>query len=415
MAYPRQRVYLSINAWWGFFTHLITGKLFNGSCIQKFEQEYAKFIGSQYAIAVPSGRKGLQDALSALNLTPGAEVIVPAFTYPAVPFVVQECGYTIRFVDIDIKYFGLDPSALEKILSTANKVEAVIPTHLYGVPCDIEKIQEICKQHNIYTIEDCAHCGITTINGKKTGNFSDIAYFSFETSKSINTLGGGMLTTSQTVLAERLKELQNQADKNSFTHLLKRLLKSSFEALVTQPILFTLFIYPALRIVDYVNQSDDVISKKYIGKDITLKGRTFAYSNYQAWLGLQQLSLLESITQRRVDNANQLLQKLVPVINCQNAIDTKHQPNWLLFSILVKNKEKMASHLLKHGVDSKRNYMRDCSQLFSKEGEQINIYPNAARLDNELLHLPCYPELSRSDISAIALKVLSYKNGSESK
>jgi len=402
MAYPRQRVYLSIKAWWAFVSHLLSNKLFKGPSIQQFESDFANLIGGKYAFTVPSGRKGLQNALDALDLTPGAEVIVPAFTYPAVPFIVQQSGYTLRFVDIEMTSFGIDPIALEKLLSTTEKAEAIIPTHLYGVPCNIEKIQEISKQHHLYIIEDCAHCGITTINNKKAGSFSDIAYFSFETSKSINTLGGGMLVTSQPLLAEKLKNLQNNADSGSIKHLIKRLLKSSFEALVTQPLLFSIFVYPALRLINSLTQSDDVVSKKYIGKDITLKGRTFSYSNYQAWLGLQQLKTLQSITQNRLNNANYLLQQLQAHVHCQTTVNTQHQANWLLFSVLVKNKEKFASKLLTRGVDSKRNYMRDCSQLF----EQKNHYPNAAQVDQELLHLPSYPELSESDLSFISQHLL---------
>jgi perosamine synthetase len=405
MAYPRQRVYLPLRAWRGFFSHLLTGKLFSGSSIQQFEKLFANLIGAKYAIAVPSGRKGLQNALAALNLTPGAEVIVPAFTYPAVPYIIQESGYNIRFVDIDMLTFGIDPIALEKLLSSNTKAEAIIPTHLYGVPCDIEIIQKISKQHGLYIIEDCAHCGITSVNAKNTGSFSDIAYFSFETSKSINTLGGGMLMTSQPELAEKLRNIQNKADKGSITHLLKRLLKSSFEALVTQPILFSLFVYPALRLINLMTQADDVVSKKYIGQDITLKGRTFSYSNYQAWLGLQQLTDLKIITQRRVNNANYLLQQLKTHIQCQSPLNIQHKPNWLLFSILVKNKEKIASILLTKGIDTKRNYMRDCSQIFKKGG-----YPNAARVDQELLHIPCYPELSEQDLSTISQQLLLFVN-----
>ncbi len=406
MAYPRQRVYLSIQAWWGFFSHLLSQKLLVGLSLQKFEQAFADFIGVKYAVAVPSGRKGLQNALHALNLSPGAEVVIPAFTYPAVPFVVEEMGYTIRFVDVELTSFGIDISALEKLLKTSNNIEAIIPTHLYGVPCNIEAIQTLCKQYKLYMIEDCAHCGETYVNGHKTGSFSDIAYFSFETSKSINTLGGGMLTTSSTVLAERLSALQAQGNKNSSKHLFKRLLKSTFEALVTQAQLFNLFIYPALRAVDLLTKNDDTISKKYIGKDISLKGRTFAYSNYQAWLGLQQLDRLAEITSYRVKNAHYLSKQLQQHTPCHKTISDLHKPNWLLFSIRVKNKELLASKLLKQGVDTKRDYMRDCSELFIKDKDQKSYFKNAQSLDKEVLHLPCYPELKESDLKYISETVI---------
>lgn len=400
MAYPRQRVYHTPGSWKSFFSHWFSGHLIEGTSISLFEERFAAFIGSEEAIAVPSGRFGLQLIIEALDLDPEAEIIVPAFTYPAVPFVIKEMGYQVKFVDIEVTTLGIDPKALQEAINENTRV--IIPTHLFGVPCNIETIQEIAQLNRLVVIEDCAHCSTAQIEGKKMGTYGDIAYFSLETSKCINTLGGGMLTTSNLDLADKVRTQLQQCEPPRKRQILKRLLKGSFEATVTYPPFFNLLVYPALCILAKVKGPDDLLSKTYIGQDITLSGRNRSYSNFQAWLGLQQLNNLSHRNQQRIENAEYLLNKLADKVHCQTVSHDKTRANWLLFSILLKEMNQVAVALLTHGVDSKRYYMRDCSLLFHAEGQ----YPNASRADQELLHLPCYPELTCEDLDYIANQLL---------
>jgi len=242
MAYPRQRVYLSPNTWKSFFSHWVSGHLTKGPSITLFEEKFAKFVGTKEAIAVPSGRYGLQLILQALQLDDDAEIIVPAFTYAAVPFVIKEMGYQVKFVDIELTTFGIDPESLKAAIS--DKTRVIIPTHLFGIPCNIEAIKEIAKRNGLVVVEDCAHCGSAAIKDKKMGTYGEISYFSLETSKCINTLGGGMLTTSNQALAKQIRSQLNHCQQPQKRQILKRLLKCSFEALVTHPLLFNLFVYP---------------------------------------------------------------------------------------------------------------------------------------------------------------------------
>jgi len=387
----------------------MSGHLLKGPSIKLFEERFAEFIGCQEAIAVPSGRYGLQLILEALELEKDAEIIVPAFTYPAVPFVIKDMGYTVKFVDIELDTFGIDSEALKAAIN--DKTAVVIPTHLYGIPCNIEEIRDIANRYRLKLVEDCAHCGTANIDNKKMGTYGDVSYFSLETSKCFNTLGGGMLTTSDTILANKIRQKLNQCPPPKKRQILKRMLKCSFEALVTYPPLFNLAVYPALRILAKVKGPDDILSKTYIGQDITLSGRNRAYSNFQAWIGLQQLENFQQRNQLRIENAQKLRHLLQDKIHCQSTLGEKTEANWLLFSVLIKEMNTVAVSLLEQGVDSKRYYMRDCTLLCNAEGQ----YPNASRADQELLHLPCYAELNNGDLEFIANQLLDNSNIYENK
>lgn len=399
MAFPRQRIFLPSSSWLDFFKYYAKHRLMEGDKIGAFERAFAKFIGAAEAIAIPSGRAGLKFILEGLRLEPGAEIIVPAYTYPIVPFVIKALGFPLKFVDIELTSLGLDAEKLDQAVSKNTK--AIIVTHLFGVPCDIRKILSMAKSKNIEVIEDCAHSCGAEVGGTKAGAFGRAAYFSFETSKCINTLGGGMITTPDTELATRIRAFRDEESQGAESLLVKRLLKSSFEAVVTYPPLFTFFVSPVLRLASVMKGSKDVMGTGYVGSDITLKGRMGRYSNYQAHLGLEQLNDLVRINGERTQNAMMLMEALEGHAMCHRPLSPEDRPNYLLFSVLVPQMEEVALRLLKMGVDTKRYYMRNCGDIYGADDN----FPNAARAEREVLHLPSYPGLSKADIEEIADKV----------
>ena len=375
---------------------MVKGALIEGGEIAEFENDFAQFTGAKFAITVPSGRAGLKFILEGLQYESGAEIIVPAYTYPIVPFVVKSMGYKLKFVDIEIPTLSIDPVKLENAIS--NNTKAVIATHLFGVPCKIQEIMEIAKAKNIDVIEDCAHACGASVDNVKAGNFGRAAYFSFETSKCINTHGGSIITTSDADVANRIRASRSKLNKASSLKIFKRLLKNCFEGIVTQPAIFTIFIYPLLRMAAKVKNTKDVIGSTYVGSDITMSGRMGMFTNYQAHIGLQQLKSITQINEKRVHNANILIKALKAHVLCHEPVSVNHHPNYLLFTMLVRDMEKTAIDLLKLGIDTKRHYMSNCSAIYDT-GEN---FPNAVRADNEAIHLPAYPELNQRDIERIA-------------
>ncbi|MBI5186318.1 MAG: aminotransferase class I/II-fold pyridoxal phosphate-dependent enzyme [Nitrospinae bacterium] len=399
MAFPRQKILHPQNSWRNFFLGLLKGRLIDGEKIGEFERAFAGFIGARDAIAIPSGRAGLKFILEGLRLDQDSEVIAPAYTYPIVPFIIKSMGIPMKFVDIEPVSLGLDPEKLKQAVS--KKTKAVIATHLFGAPCDIRKILPIAKENNVDVIEDCAHSCGASAGETKTGAFGRAAYFSFETSKCINTLGGGMITTTDKELGQRIRSLRDQGHSPTAGKIFKRLLKSGFEASVTYPPFFSLFVYPLLRIASFMKGPKDVVGAGYVGSDITMRGRLEKYTNFQAGLGLEQLRSLTEINDKRIKNAAMLMNELEGAVSFQRPVSSEDRPNYLLFTILVPGMEDVALRLLKAGVDTKRYYMRDCSALYGT-GEE---FPNAARAEREALHIPSYPGLSRSDIEEIAARV----------
>ena len=176
------------------------GNLWEGDEIARLEKAFAEFIGVPEAVAVPSARAGLRFIFQALDLQKGDEVICSAFGYPIVPFLVKSLGFDLKFADCEMTTLGMDPQALRQVIS--DKTRAVITTHLYGVPCQVDKLAQISQTHGAHLIEDCAHCYGASVGGRKAGAFGSAAYFSFETSKMINTMGGGMVTVNDKEFAE---------------------------------------------------------------------------------------------------------------------------------------------------------------------------------------------------------------------
>ncbi len=166
----------------------------------EFEQEYARWQGSKYAISVATGTAALHVSLSALGIGPGDEVIVPSYTFIASSFSIVQAGAIPRFADVNLEDHCLSVESAEKLVTRRTK--AVMPVHLYGNVCDMDKIQAFARKHNLYVIEDNAEAFGGSYKGKKTGTLGDIAGCSFCQNKTFTTGGeGGMVTTDHEDLA----------------------------------------------------------------------------------------------------------------------------------------------------------------------------------------------------------------------
>lgn len=399
MAVPRQRIHLPPAAWRSAIGAVLRGNMSEGPAIAEFEQAFAAFIGVPDAVTVPSGRAGLRFLFDGLGLRPGAEVICSAFGYPIVPFLVKSLGFDLKFADCEMQTLGMDPSALDAAIS--ERTAAVIVTHLYGIPCQIREIAEIVKARGVLLIEDCAHCYGASVGDCKTGAFGDAGYFSFETSKVINTMGGGMVTVRDAALGKRVRKAGSEEPQKGIAWLLKRLLKTSFEATVTNPLVFNLGVYQALRLAPRGSADGDRFASGYHGDEVSMAGKMGCYTNYQSRLGLQQMKHASARNARRTLNAERLIGKLRDHIHFQEPAGPDVSANYMLVTALVPKLQEVAALLLRSGVDTKHKYMRDCSGMF----ETGATFPNAARAECEVLHLPAHLEMSLAQIDAVASKI----------
>jgi perosamine synthetase len=188
-----------------------------GESIPQFEQQFAAYCGCKYGVAASSGSTALHLAVAAAGLGPGDEVLLSSSTNIATALAVIHNGATPVPVDSEALTWNLDLDLIEDLITERTK--AIIPVHLYGHPVDMHRLMEIARRHNLLVIEDCAESHGATCRGQMTGSFGDMACFSFYANKVITTGEGGMVTTNNEQLAERLRLLRNLAfTKPRFRH-----------------------------------------------------------------------------------------------------------------------------------------------------------------------------------------------------
>lgn len=189
------------------FEPLSNGWLVQGPQVEAFQKKWSTFTGAKNSIAVTSCTSALHLSLAALGFGPGDEAIVPAFTWISTANVVEHLGGKVVFCDIDLETFNLDPNQIEEKITPSTK--AILPVHLFGLSADMDKINNIATQHNLWVVEDAA-CGFGSLyKGKHVGNFGDTGCFSFHPRKAITTGEGGMVTTANDKLKEKIQRLRD--------------------------------------------------------------------------------------------------------------------------------------------------------------------------------------------------------------
>ncbi len=192
---------------------LKTGWVVQGPFVKQFEDAFASFTGSAYAIATSSCTTALHLSLCALGIGTGDEVIVPAFTWIATANVVEYTGARPVFCDIDLQTYNIDVKQVQAQISPRTK--AIIPVHLFGLSAEMKTLQGIAKDHNLRIIEDAA-CGFDArYSGQHVGTFGDFGCFSFHPRKAITTGEGGMILTQDLKLAETCRSLRDHGASKS--------------------------------------------------------------------------------------------------------------------------------------------------------------------------------------------------------
>ena len=194
-----------------------SGSYILGKNTKALEEELASYIGVKYSVGLNSGTDALHIALRALDIGKGDEVITTAFTFVATAEAIGIVGATPVFVDIDADTFNIDPQKIEEAITPNTK--AIIPVHLYGQACDMDRIMDIARRHNLRVIEDCCQAIGATYKGQKVGTFGDFGCYSFYPTKNLGTMGdGGLLTTNSESLRDRAIALRNHGGAVRYHH-----------------------------------------------------------------------------------------------------------------------------------------------------------------------------------------------------
>lgn len=348
------------SGWWG-----------TGPKTEKFEQAFAKYAGSKYALAVNSCTAGLHVAMKALNLGPGDEVITTPLTFCSTANVILHCGATPVFADVSRNDWNIDPLEIEKKITPRTK--AIVPVHLHGRPCKMDALMRIARKYKLYIIEDAAHAAEAWYKGKKVGSIGHITVFSFYVTKNIATAEGGMVTTNNKQLYRKMKILS----LHGLSHdAYKRYSVKYFKTYQC--------LYPGF---------------KYNMTDI------------QASLGLHQLKRVEKNLQKRKkfwDMYNRAFQGLPSLITPSNSQpNTRHAMH--LYAILLKletltiTRNKFIDLLLKNNIGSGVHFLPVHVHAYYRKtfGFKKNDYPNAAFIGERTVSLPLGANLSESDINDV--------------
>jgi dTDP-4-amino-4,6-dideoxygalactose transaminase len=191
-----------------------------GSEVAKFEEEFAAYTGSRFAIGVNTGTSALHLALLAADIGPGDEVITVPFTFVATVAAIHYTGAKPVFVDIDPRTFTIDPLRIKAAITPRTK--AIIPVHLYGQPADMDPIVAIAKERNLIVIEDACQAHGAEYKGRRAGSLGDFGAFSFYPGKNLGAYGeGGLVTTQNAAFNHTVRMLRDWGAEKKYQHVLK--------------------------------------------------------------------------------------------------------------------------------------------------------------------------------------------------
>jgi len=188
-----------------------------GGEVGAFEREWATYVGTTHAVGIGNGLDALELALRAMDVGAGDEVIVPSHTFIATWLAVERTGASVVPVEPDPETFTIDPSRLEDAVT--DRTRAIVPVHLYGHPADMDPILEVAKRRGLRVLEDAAQAHGARYRGRPVGSLGDAAAWSFYPAKNLGALGdAGAVTTSDPVLAERVRLLRNYGSATKYVH-----------------------------------------------------------------------------------------------------------------------------------------------------------------------------------------------------
>jgi dTDP-4-amino-4,6-dideoxygalactose transaminase len=274
-------------------------QIVEGSHIERFEQEFARVLGAGHvrACSTEYGRMALYFILKAIDLPPGSEIIVPAFTFWVVPEMTRVAGLTPVFADIDPETFTLSPGAVERAITP--RTRAVLPTHLYGMSCDMDPILDIARRHHLKVIEDCAHSLGATYKGRMVGTLGDASFFSFQAFKPLNTFGGGLAWLRDADVARRVGEYAD-AEAWPTEQRVERILRSGkWQQTFIRPKVFTCSLFPIWWAASWIDAKPEKRLWEHVRPLDPLpthyRGR---FTNVQAAIGLAGLEHLPEFIER---------------------------------------------------------------------------------------------------------------------
>jgi len=363
---PIAKPYLTTDEAQAAYDTILTGWITQGPKVQEFEEKFATYVGSKYAVALSNCTTALHLAMIVSNIGPGDEVICPSLTYIATANSIMHAGATPVFAETRQDY-NLDPDHAESLITP--KTKAILIVHQIGMPADIDIFKAICKKHNLILIEDAA-CAIgSSYKGKKIGSHSDLVCFSLHPRKVISTGDGGMITTNNEEISKRLKLLRQHG----------------------------------MSVNDRVRHS----SNKVIFEDHVEVAYNYRMTDIQASVGIKQLEKLDWIVNER----RKIAMKYHEAFKDLNMVilpveQSGYFSNYQSYSIYLKPecpvlRNNLMQHLLDKGISTRRGIMTIHRETAYKNlMPRINL-PVSEDLSDRSIIIPLYIPMKEEDIEFV--------------
>lgn len=339
-----------------------SGRYILSENVASFEKEAAVYCQSPHSVGVASGTDALHLALRACGIGPGDEVITTPFTFVATAEAIVYCGATPVFVDIEPNSFNIDPKKIEEKIN--KKTKALLPVHLYGLACDMAPIMALAKKHHLKVVEDCAQAMGATSHGQQVGSIGDAGAFSFFPTKNLGCFGdGGLITAHDQKIIDELKVLRAHGSRKTYHH----------------------------DIIGYNSRLDEIQA---------------------AILRVKLPHLNDFLAHRRQNAAHyfELLAGVGDLILPETPVNTTH--TWNQFTVRTKKRDALLEALRGQGIGAMVYYpiSLHLQKAFASLGYNPGDLPVAEAIQEEVLSLPIYPELSRGEIEDVAAAIRKFFN-----
>jgi dTDP-4-amino-4,6-dideoxygalactose transaminase len=329
-----------------------------GEKTKEFENKFAQFMGTKYAIACSNGTTAIELVLQALGINKGDEIIVPSHTaFPTIEPILQ-LGAKPIFVDIEPDYYTLDINKVKEMIN--EKTKAIIPVHIYGHPVNLDPLRNICNENNIYLIEDCCQAHNAQYKNEKVGKLGIAGCFSFYPSKNMTVCGeGGMIITNDLEVNMKVRSLLNHGQDGTYNHV--------------------------------------------------MLGHNYRLSEIHSAIGIEQLKLLNYFTVRRREIAQLYHENLkeTDLILPKEADYAQHVYHLYVIKVSPDKRDKIIEELKKENIFCGIHYPIAChQQKIIKELGLSNVnLPVTERLVEEIITLPIYPLLTDEEVLMICEKL----------
>ncbi len=335
---------------------LDSGMIAQGQKVKELEEKFLNYIGIRYSAATNNGTSALHTALLACGIKEGDEVITTPFSFTATANSILFCGARPVFADIEPDTFNIDAEKIEEKIT--EKTKAVLVVHLFGNPCDMDRIKDICKRHDLLLIEDACQAHGAEYKGQKVGSIGDCGVFSFYPTKNMTTGEGGIITTDNADIAERCRVIRDHGQD---------------------------------------------------GRDNqVMLGYNYRMTDIQAAIGVEQLKKLEGFIERRIENAKMLnegLKGVKGIITPKMQAETRHVFNQ--YTIRVADDFKISRDMLVKklkdaGIGAFVYYPKPiyAQKYYLELGYKDNL-KNAENAAKEVVSIPVHPGVTKEDIEVI--------------